>query len=42
MGPEAFAEIFPKQIICQEITTDSYVLIPEEFLEAKEKTEAGR
>ena len=33
MGPEAFAEIFPEEIIRQEVTTDSYVPIPEEVRE---------
>jgi tryptophan synthase beta chain len=33
VGPEAFAEIFPEEIIRQEVTTDSYVPIPEEVRE---------
>jgi tryptophan synthase beta chain len=33
VGPEAFAEIFPEEIIRQEVTTDSYVPIPEEVYE---------
>jgi tryptophan synthase beta chain len=33
VGPEAFAEIFPEEIIRQEVITDSYVPIPEEVRE---------
>jgi tryptophan synthase beta chain len=33
VGPEAFAEIFPEEIIRQEVTTDSDVHIPEEVCE---------
>ena len=33
VGPEAFAEIFPEEIIRQEVTTDSYVPTPEEVRE---------
>ena len=33
VGPEAFVEIFPEEIIRQEVTTDSYVPIPEEVRE---------
>jgi tryptophan synthase beta chain len=33
VGPEAFAQIFPEEIIRQEVTTDSYVPIPEEVRE---------
>jgi tryptophan synthase beta chain len=33
VGPEAFAEIFPEEIIRQEVTTDSYVPIPQEVRE---------
>ncbi|HEX2097904.1 MAG TPA: TrpB-like pyridoxal phosphate-dependent enzyme [Rubrobacteraceae bacterium] len=33
VGPEAFAEFFPEEIIRQEVTTDSYVPIPEEVRE---------
>ena len=33
VGPEAFAEIFPQEIIRQEVSTDSYVPIPEEVRE---------
>ena len=33
VGPEAFAPIFPQAIIEQEVTSDSYVPIPEEVRE---------
>jgi tryptophan synthase beta chain len=33
VGPEAFAEIFPEEIIRQEVTADSHVPIPEEVRE---------
>jgi tryptophan synthase beta chain len=33
VGPEAFAPIFPDEIIAQEVTQDSYVEIPEEVRE---------
>ena len=33
VGPEAFAPIFPDEIIAQEVTPDSYVEIPEEVRE---------
>src|SRR5829696_1996671 len=33
VGPEAFAKIFPEEIIRQEVTTASYVPIPEEVCE---------
>jgi tryptophan synthase beta chain len=33
VGPEALAEIFPEEIIRQEVTIDSYVPIPEEVRE---------
>ena len=33
VGPEAFSEIFPEEIIRQEVATDSYVPIPEEVRE---------
>src|ERR671932_506281 len=33
VGPEAFSEIFPEEIIRQEVSTDSYVSIPEEVRE---------
>ena len=33
VGPEAFAPIFPKEIIRQEVTADRYVSIPEEVRE---------
>src|SRR5215203_2851134 len=33
VGPEAFAEIFPKEIVHQEVTTDSYVPILKEVRE---------
>src|ERR671932_1504354 len=33
VGPEAFTEIFPEEIIRQEVATDSYVPIPEEVRE---------
>src|ERR687894_2729775 len=33
VGPEAFASIFPRAIIEQEVTSDSYVPIPEEVRE---------
>ena len=33
VGPEAFAKIFPEEIIRQEVTTASYVPIPEEVRE---------
>src|SRR4028119_1845311 len=33
VGPEAFAPIFPEEIIRQEVTTDPYVPIPEEVRE---------
>ncbi|HZC19846.1 MAG TPA: pyridoxal-phosphate dependent enzyme, partial [Rubrobacteraceae bacterium] len=33
VGPEAFSEIFPEEIIHQEVTTEPYVAIPEEVRE---------
>ncbi|HEX5700031.1 MAG TPA: TrpB-like pyridoxal-phosphate dependent enzyme, partial [Rubrobacter sp.] len=33
VGPEAFAPIFPRAIIEQEVTSESYVPIPEEVRE---------
>ena len=33
VGPEAFSEIFPEEIIRQEVTTEPYVAIPEEVRE---------
>jgi tryptophan synthase beta chain len=33
VGPESFAPIFPEEIIRQEVTTDTYVHIPEEVRE---------
>jgi tryptophan synthase beta chain len=33
VGPEAFLEIFPEEIIRQEVTTEPYVAIPEEVRE---------
>ena len=33
VGPEAFAPIFPEEIIRQEVTADPYVPIPEEVRE---------